>query len=93
MFSTVEPSYNELVQELGEIEDWLRLGKELNFPEEKLRIIEKRKGRNRVHKVLSLYYRSGRASWTEIVNALKRMKMESTAATIEERYCCTKQTG
>lgn len=88
ILSGAEPSYSELVQELEEVEDWRRLGKEVKLPEEKLRVIEKRKScRNRVHKVLSLYCRDGRASWRDIILALQRMNMEPTAAKIEERYC------
>lgn len=56
-------------------------------------MIEKRKSRNHTQKVLSLYYRNGKASWTEIVEVLRRMKMVCMADKIEARYCRARKSG
>lgn len=43
--------------------------------------------------MLLAYYQSGRASWTEIIRALRSMQMDSKANALEEDYCRQNESG
>ena len=43
--------------------------------------------------MLLAYYKSGRASWTDVVQALRSMQMDSKAEALEEHYCPQNKSG
>lgn len=81
-------SFYELVRELQGIKDLCKVGEVFRpkVPEEKLMVIEKRKGRNyQTYKILSLYCREVRATWEDVISALNEIGMSELANDIKRR--------
>lgn len=82
------PSFYELIRELQGIKDLCKVEKVFRpkVPEEKLMVIEKRKGHNyQAYKILSLYCREERATWEDVISALNEIGMNELANDIKRR--------
>ena len=89
-FSSDRPTLPELISQLDEVVDWFHLGLYLSIPQHELLIMEdyQRGHRKRCRTdMLSWWLQHGKQlTWTAMVRALERIKMEPLARKIATKY-------